>query len=425
MNAVEVLAGAWYWLATLLLVLTVGLSILSALLERSGPLRLHAWAEEEGGLRLARLYHEAGRFEGFRLALSLGASLAPLALGAVLERLLRPYFGAPAGSILTAFAVVACVILACEVFHRRLTARSAERALAVASPLYRLLLWPALPVVALTSPLFHRPEADPEDDEEELSDGQLDAFVDLGAQEGILEPEGEALLRRVVGFADIAVKSLMTPRIEMVGVSADSSLDELVAAAVESGHSRLPLYDGSVDHIVGIVYLRDVLRAQRAGESATARELAKAASFVPETKPADQMLREFQAGYQQLAIVVDEFGGTSGLVTVEDLVEQLVGDLADEGEQVTAECEALPGGGWRLDGATEIEKLEELFEDEWDETPYETVGGLVFGLFGYVPRVGESVADHGLVFTVEDVAERRVSRVRVERKTDGENEEVG
>lgn len=425
MNAVAVLEGAWYWLAAVLLVLTVGLSILSALLERSGPLRLHAWAEEEGGPRLARLYHEAGRFEGFRLALSLGASLAPLALGAVIERLLRPYFEAPAGSILTAFAVVACVILICEVFHRRLTARSAERALAVASPLYRLLLWPALPAVALTAPLFHRPEVDPEDDEEELSDGQLDAFVDLGAQEGILEPAGEALLRRVVGFADITVKSLMTPRIEMVGMSADSSLDALVAAAVESGHSRLPLYEGSVDHIVGIVYLRDVLRAQRAGETPTARELAKAAPFVPETKPADQMLREFQAGYQQLAIVVDEFGGTSGLVTVEDLVEELVGDLADEGEQVTAECEALPGGGWRLDGATEIEKLEELFEDDWDETPYETVGGLVFGLFGYVPRVGESVADHGLVFTVEDVAERRVSRVRVERRTAGDKEEVG
>lgn len=414
MSDLGMLEPIWGWAAVLLLGLTVGLSILAALLERSGPIRLHSWAEE-GGPRLLGLYHHSARFEGFRLALSLGASLAPLALGAVLERLLRPHFEAPAISITLAFLVVAGVILICEVAHRRLTARSADRALELASPIYRALYWPFLPVVALTAPLFGRPEIDPEDDEEELSDGEIDAFVDLGAQEGMFEPEGEALLRRLVEFKDIAVKSVMTPRIEMIGAPVESTLDHLVGVCVDSGHSRLPLYDGSVDHIAGIVSLRDVLRAQRAGEPVSARELAKGAAFVPETKPVDQLLREFQAGYQQLAIVVDEFGGTSGLVTVEDVLEQLVGDLADEGEQVTAEREALPGGGWRLDGATEIEILEELFGDDWDETPYETVGGVVFGLFGYVPRVGESIGERGLRFTVEEVAERRVTRVRVER----------
>jgi|CXWL01.1.fsa_nt_gi CBS domain containing-hemolysin-like protein len=421
MTDLGVLEAGWWWAAGALLVLTVGLSILAGLLERSGPIRLHSWAEE-GGPRLARLYHDAGRFEGYRLALSLGAALAPLALGAVLERILRPHFTVAASSIGSAFLIVALVILFCEVFHRRLTARSADRALELATPIYRVLLWPALPVVTLTAPLFHRPQADPEDDEEELSDGEIDAFVDLGAQEGILEPGGEALLRRLVEFNDILVRSVMTPRIEMVGAPVESSLEELVQIAVESGHSRLPLYDGSVDHIAGIVFLRDVLRAQRAGVAATARDLAKAAAFVPETKPVDQLLREFQAGYQQVAIVVDEFGGTAGLVTVEDVLEQLVGDLADEGEQVTAEREELADGSWRLDGATEIEVLEELYGDDWDESPYETVGGLVFGLFGYVPRVGESVADRGLRFTVEEVAERRVTRMRVER--DGATKET-
>lgn len=424
MNEIGVSLAGWWWAAAVLVVLTVGLSILAALLERSGPIRLHSWAEE-GGPRLARLYHDPARFEGFRLALSLGASLAPLALGAVLERVLRPYFDAAVGSMALAFTLVALVILTCEVIHRRMTARSADRALELGSPVYRALLWPALPVVALTAPLFHRPEVDPEDDEEELSDEEIDAFVDLGAQEGILEPESQALLRRVVEFDDIAVRSVMTPRIEMVGARVEIPLDELVGVHVDSGHSRLPLYDGSVDHIAGIVYLRDVLRAVRAGEATTARELAKAATFVPETKPVGQLLREFQAGYQQLAIVVDEFGGTAGLVTVEDLLEQLVGDLADEGEQVRADREQLPDGAWLLDGATEIEVLEELYGDDWDETPYETVGGLVFGLFGYVPRVGEAVVDRGLRFTVEEVAERRVGRLRVERDVPAPPEEVG
>jgi CBS domain containing-hemolysin-like protein len=413
-------AWAFAWATAALAVVTVVASTLSALIERSGPIRLRHWAEEAEG-RLLALYEDPIRFDAFRLLLSTAAKLAPVALFGSLAALARAVdAGAPAAWPVGAVLLVVAVVVATEVLNRVLVGRDPEAALERLTGTYRALLVAGRPLVAATVALLParallRRVEDEEDDE--ISEEEIEAFIDVGTQEGILEPGEEELLRGIVDFSDTAVRSVMTPRIQVECAPVTADLEALADRFVESGHSRLPLYEGSIDHIVGIFHIRDLLKALRAapGKRPTARSLANPPFFVPETKPLGQLLKELQARYQQMAVVVDEYGGTAGIVTVEDLVEEIVGELADEHEEAHAENQLLPGGGWILDGGSDVEILEELFGiDLGEDVPWETVGGMVFSLLGDVPSGGETVESHGLRYMVVDVEERRVARVRVE-----------
>jgi CBS domain containing-hemolysin-like protein len=201
----------------------------------------------------------------------------------------------------------------------------------------------------------------------------------------------------------------------MVCAPVDTGFDALAERFVESGHTRIPIYEDSIDHIIGILHIRDVLRAVRNPEPPAVREMLKPPLFVPETKPLPELLKELQKRFLQVAIVVDEYGGTAGLVTVEDLLEEIVGEIMDEHEALAAELEPLGNGAYRLDGRAHIELLDELFGVEIEDPEYETVAGLIFSALGYVPQVGETVETHGLRFTVEAVDDRRIQTVRVEK----------
>src|SRR5688500_1949573 len=223
------------------------------------------------------------------------------------------------------------------------------------------------------------------------------------------------MLWSIVDFRDTLVRSVMTPRIDMICASVDSPLDVLAERFIESGHARIPLYEDSIDNIVGILHIRDVLRASRLPEPTLPRDLVKPPLFIPETKPLGELLEELQPRFEQVAIVVDAYGGTAGLVTVEDLIEEIVGEIMDEHEALVAELEPLENGAYRLDGRAHIELLDELFQVDIEDPEYETVAGLIFSALGHVPQVGESVDDYGLRFTVEAGAARRIQSVRVER----------
>jgi CBS domain containing-hemolysin-like protein len=417
-------AGGWgfAWLAALLLPLTIAASTLSALVERSGPIRLRHWAEEADG-RLLRLYEQPARFEAFRLILSILAKLFPVGLFGAVALLVaaRGIVASPAPAALWAVLAVLPVVVATEALNRVLVGWDPERALSRLTAVYRALLIalaPLLPMIVWMLPasgLRRRVE----EEEDEVSEDEIEAFIDVGTREGILEPGEEALLRGIVDFGDTAVRSVMTPRIQVECAPVSTDLEELADRFVESGHSRIPLYDSSIDHIVGILHIRDVLRALRmpadGGERPTARQLSNPPFVVPETKPLGQLLKELQARRQQMAVVVDEYGGTAGVVTVEDLVEEIVGELVDEHEEADPANQLLPDGAWLLVGSSDVDVLEDLFGvDLGDDVPWETVGGMVFSLLGDVPKEGENVESHGLRYTVAEVDERRVARVRVE-----------
>ena len=398
-------------LAILVTTLAVLVQVLSALVERSGPIRLRHWAEEAGG-RLLQLYDTPLKFEAFRFLLGWSAKLAPL----VLFLAVWPIYSAWSGhAAWWSMATVALLLALTELISRSLVGRDPEGALRRLTGLYRVVLLLLTPLLIPLAPLFPASVVERQEDEDGVTDDEIEAYISVGTQEGILEPGEEDLIQRAIDFGDTLVKSVVTPRIDMVCASVESDLEELTELFLASKHSRIPVYHESVDQIVGILHIRDLLRGLRSADRPSVEDLALDPYYVPETKPLNELLKEFQAQRQQVAIVVDEYGGTFGMVTVEDLLEEIVGEIEDEHEVSSPQSEALPDGRWRVDGRLPLETLDELFDVDLEAEPYETVGGLIFGLLGLVPEAGQVVEAHGLVLEVEKVEERRIKSVMVGR----------
>lgn len=226
------------------------------------------------------------------------------------------------------------------------------------------------------------------------------------------------LISSVLEFSDAVVREVMVPRLDMVTLDGTASTDQALDVVIEAGRSRIPVLGDGIDDVVGVLYARDLLKLyDEQSPPMPSRELARRPYFVPETKPVPDLLREMQVNQVHLAIVVDEYGGTAGLVTIEDLLEELVGEIVDEYDDEAPMVTQLEGGDYLIDARLAIDEVEELIgaslpADEWD-----TVGGLLLGLAGRVPKEGESfeLAEH--VFTAERVQGRRVSRVRLRSRT--------
>jgi len=406
------------WLALLLVPTVPLLSTLTALVERSGPIRLRHWVEEAGG-RLRRLYEEPARFAVFRYLLNLFAKLAPLALFAATARALA---GRELEWPMTlAGAWVALVVGISEIASRSLLGRDPEEALRRLTALYRFVLLLLQPVVWACTPFVPRRTEEPaaEADGEEASEEEVEAFIDVGTREGILEPEDRDLVWGVVDFGDTMVRSVMTPRVDVVAGRVEEPLAELLDRMIASSVSRMPIYRGTVDQVVGILHLRDVVAAWRRDPATPPESLATPAMQVPETKLLGELLKEFQARRQQMAIVLNEFGGTEGVVTVEDLVEEIVGEIQDEHDEAEPENRLLDDGSLLLDGRASLDTLDEFFGWRDEASSIETVGGLVSSLVGYVPKEGEVVEHAALRFEVERADERRILSLRVRRREDG------
>jgi CBS domain containing-hemolysin-like protein len=210
----------------------------------------------------------------------------------------------------------------------------------------------------------------------------------------------------------------MVPRPDMVGVEADATVDEALEKAIGAGVSRMPAYGEGPDDICGLVYLKDIIRRVRESDGARAklRDLVRPAVFVPEQKKVAELLREMQRDKFHMAIVVDEYGGTAGLVTLEDLLEEIVGEIVDEYDVEEPRVERLADGCLLVAGVTPIDEVNELLEIELPETDWDTVGGLMFNLLGHVPVEGEAVGFQGFEFRAERVQGRRILTVRISPK---------
>lgn len=246
-----------------------------------------------------------------------------------------------------------------------------------------------------------------------------DLIADTEEEEEQNDPDSDAeereLILSVLEFTDTIVREVMVPRTDMITISGDASTDDAVDIVLSSGRSRVPVTGETIDHVVGVLFARDLLEIfDKEQEPRTAAEIAHEAYFVPETKQVSELLREMQANQQHLAIVVDEFGGTAGIATIEDLIEEIVGEIVDEyDEEEPMFVEA--GGEWIVDARLDVDELVELVGVELPSDEWDTVGGLVLELAGRVPLEGERFEYDGLVFTADLVQGRRVSKVRVSR----------
>jgi putative hemolysin len=254
-----------------------------------------------------------------------------------------------------------------------------------------------------------------EEEEEEVTDEELQAYIDVGEEEGIIEPSEGRLLQSIVDFGDRLAHEIMTPRIDVQAFDARRGLEDLAALFSESKYARIPIYVKSIDQITGVVHVKDVLDAVLRKEHRSVAELARAPYFVAETKKVSEILREFQSEHLQIAIVVDEYGGTAGIVTTEDIIEEIVGEIADEHEDEEATIVETGDGTYLVSGMLRVEDLEDHLDSNLSDVDYETVAGLVFTTLGRVPAVGTIVTKNGVRFEIDRADRKRIYRLKVSR----------
>jgi len=250
-----------------------------------------------------------------------------------------------------------------------------------------------------------------------ITEAEIKQLAEVASEEEQIE-EGEVqLIHSIFEFGDTIVREVMVPRPDVVAIEAYRPLRDVQALVLQHGYSRLPVYDDDLDNVVGFIYAKDVLKAIHQGkQDLPLREACRPAHFVPESKKAADLLRQMQREKFHITLVTDEYGSVSGLVTLEDLLEELVGEIEDEYDRAEPEIAEVSEGVYRVDGKVGIDEVNELFDVELPDEEWDTVGGLMLGLLGSIPEEGEEVAFQSLVFTAERVDGRRIAKVLITRK---------
>ncbi|MEX2572593.1 MAG: hemolysin family protein [Gemmatimonadota bacterium] len=255
-----------------------------------------------------------------------------------------------------------------------------------------------------------------------VSRSELEVMAEIGRREGTIDEDEWQVVSNVMNLEDVRVGTVMTPRTSVVATSADASLAEVEDIMLDRGHLRLPVFEGSLDRVIGIVLARDLWRAEREGVR-NLREIMRPPQFVPETKSAEDLIREMRQERIKMAIVLDEFGGTAGLVTLEDLIEEIVGEIQDEHEIEPLPFEEEASGETRISGGVPLSDVNDRYDLELPEDVFDTVGGFVFGALGRIAQAGDEVAFPGGRLRVISMDGRRIARVAL-TLTDG-NEPPG
>lgn len=369
----------------------------------------------------------------FRFTLNATIQVLLVAVVVLVTSISYKLFGAERRFILFAFFIALALTLFFRQFvPRLLAARNPEKTLLTLLPLYRpfygvlsLVVTPkqALSERARRGGGVHVTQMPTEGaDEDEDDDGDhLQALIDVGEEEGILEEEEGELIQSIIEFGDTQAGEVMTPRTEIVALPITANVREARDVMVESKYSRLPVYREQIEDVVGIIYVRDLLTYWADGrEDEGIEPLLRPAYFVPETKPVDELLEEMQKAHTQLSLVIDEYGGLAGLVTVEDILEEIVGEIEDEDIESGDIVEIVEGddGYYDVAGSTEVGKIERLFDFEIEDDDFTTIAGLVIRESGRVPAVGTQLTFRGLDVEVLEADDRRINRLRLRRSQD-------
>ncbi|MBK9165044.1 MAG: HlyC/CorC family transporter [Acidobacteria bacterium] len=265
-----------------------------------------------------------------------------------------------------------------------------------------------------------------EEAEDDAAD-DLQALIEVGEAEGIIEERDRELIESMVGFSDTVAGDVMTPRTEIVAISIEATVRDARDLIIEHKYSRILVYSGSIENIEGVLYVRDLLQAWANGnEMLPIKDMLRPAFFVPETKPASDLLKAMQQNHVQIAVVIDEYGGVAGVVTVEDLIEEIVGEIEDEDIEEEEIIEIIEGedGYWDVVGSTEIDKIERLLGLDLEDEEYNTIAGLVVTEAGYVPKKGEQLVVRGLHVEVLRSDGKRIQLLRLKPDGGDENAEA-
>ncbi len=374
---------------------------------------------EEGNPRakwLERLVREPNRLLSTVLV---GNNISNVIASTLATALFIGYFGAMGVTWATVVMTLAILMFA-EILPKTYAAHNPDRVAAKLAPFLELsarlffpiaqgMTWAAVHVIRVFG---GKAEGGRLVTEEEIRN-----LVEVGEEEGLLEESEREMIQGIFDFGDTVAREVMVPRIDVNALEATATLSQAADAVVHWGHSRLPIYRQTVDDIVGVIYARDILAYldERAPDTVV-QDLMRPVHYVPETKKIDELLADFRRQRTHIAIVLDEFGGTAGIVTIEDVLEEIVGEIQDEYDDEELSVRPIDDERFEVDGRMQLEELNDLLEVQLPHEDFDTVGGLILHLLGRAPVEGEQVATDGLKFSVAKVVGRRVKRVIVHRR---------
>ncbi|MDA8206878.1 MAG: hemolysin family protein [Thermaerobacter sp.] len=415
------------WIPIITLIVVVAFSALYSMAETAMMAlsrgKIRSLSDNPHAKRLSRLLREPNRLLGTVL---FGNNLANILASSLATALFLHYFGS-AGVAISTVVMTLFILLFAEITPKTFASHNAERVAIRLSrflkvskslfyPVVQVLTWAGIGVIRL---LGGNAEGGRLMTEEELR-----TLVEVGEEQGLLEANERDMIQGVFDFGDTVVREVMVPRIDVQALEETATLGEVWDMLVEWGHSRLPIFRGTIDDITGVIYARDILAYGREKPLDTpARELARPVQFVPETKKIDSLFSDFRRQRTQIAVVMDEYGGTAGIVTIEDLLEEIVGEIQDEYDDQEEELlKEITPGVVEVAGLLALDELNERCDLNLPHEDFDTVGGLVLHLLGRVPIEGEVVRLDNVEITVSQVEGRRVSRavVRVLEQPDVE-----
>ena len=411
-----------------LIFVTGFLAMAETALTRTSKLKAVTLAEEKrrGASMLLNLVQRIDRVLPVILfSLELCTLVAATLVGVVAEHA----FGGLGVVVATAFEVVVIFVVA-ELAPKSWAVQHPERAALATAPFMRMLVafpplrWVTRALITVTNVILPGKgiRSGPY-----MSDEMLRAMADEAAEEEVIEHEERTLIHSIIDFGDTVVRDVMVPRPDMVAVESYARITDVVDVVIPAGFSRIPVYAQGIDDIVGIVYVKDLMRSEREGHGDNeVASVMRDAKFTPESKRVSELMREMQAGKFHMAIVVDEFGGTAGLVTLEDLIEELVGEITDEYDQEEVPPERFQDGTLVVNARMPVNEVNELLEplelpegEDWD-----TVGGLLYSLLGHVPTEGEAAEVDGFRLAAERVQGRRIGRVRIKALDEHDHQRI-
>ena len=391
---------------------------------------------KEGSKTASLVLNALNKIDSYISASQIGITISSLALGAIGEltiaKLLMPVverFVDPTVTTLTAHSIALPIALLLVTYFHVVIGEIIPKTVAFVNPQKTafILIWPLEIFKFLTLPLVKFLNVSASSilrlfgitdlrTTFVYTEDELKMLLNVSQEEGVLEESEKEMITNIFDFPDTVAREVMTPRTDMICIEANERIEDVISSIIESKHSRVPIYENSIDNIIGVITTRDLLEQIHSGNNyIPVKEIAKGLIKVPESKPIDDLLTELKRKSLQLAIVIDEFGGTSGLVTIEDIVEEIVGEIPDEYDTELEPIQVLPNGDILADGKLTIDEINEKLGTNFSKEHYDTIGGFTFGLIGKEPNVGDEVENSDYILKVEIKDNQRVKQIRLKK----------
>ncbi|HOE57204.1 MAG TPA: hemolysin family protein [Bacillota bacterium] len=363
-------------------------------------------------------------FAGF-LASAIGAQTLSGRLAALLISFNIRWLSSSAVWISTLFVtgIIALFTLVIgELVPKRMAlAQSDKIALKVAGPINFLskITFPAVKFLAFSTNLVVKLVGGPvKDAGDQITEEEIRLMINVGEEKGIFQETETEMINSIFEFDDTVAKEVMTPRIDIVALNLEATREEILDVIIEENFSRIPVYEGSIDNIVGVLYIKDLFAMIKGNSEweVSLKDIIRPAHFVPEYKKIDELFREMQKSKTHIAVVIDEYGGTAGIITIEDLLEEIVGNIFDEYDEVVFDFEKIDDNTYIVSGMLDIGEINDLLDTEIPEEEFDTVSGMLLSHSGKMPEVGYELTIDNVYFRIEEVDDKRISKIRVEKR---------